>query len=277
MGVKLDKVDIRDYKINKAMARAASYPESFSLDCGKVIKDQGSVGSCVAFATSEILEYFHENQVNLSTNFIYGIHYKLFGSKGPGMFLREACKIVKDYGDPQEEFCRGNTEVDRVYEIAEAAYNNKYTMKNARKFSISSYAKLRGDSDIKYSLMNHGPVLASMAWYSRNVCNRATGLLTKAGDFDGYHAIMIYGWNETGWLVQNSWGSYWGKKGTFILPFEYGLVVAYSLINGSGSEDIDVPTKNKFLNNLYKFINIFINAGISIYNFFMEHFVGKKR
>lgn len=271
MGVIPDKVDIRDYTINKAMARAASYPESFSLDCGTRIKDQGSVGSCVAHATSEIMEYHLGPEVKLSTNFIYGIHYKLFGSKGPGMFLREACKIIKDYGDPQEEYCRGNTEVEAVYGIAEKAFNNEYIMENAKQARISKYAKLSGDSDIKYSLMNHGPVLASMAWYSKNVCNRATGLLTKDGSFDGYHAIMIYGWTTEGWLCQNSWGTYWGKRGTFILPFNYGITAAYSLVRGD-IDDIDETNKNKFVNWLYKVVNTFINIGLDIYNIIVNLF-----
>ena len=32
--------------------------------------------------------------------------------------------------------------------------------------------------------------------------------------------MVIYGWNEKGWLVQNSWGPLWGNKGTCILPFD---------------------------------------------------------
>ena len=266
MGVLPDRVDVRDYKINTAMVRSKVYPESFSLNCGTKIKDQGSVGSCAAFAASEILEYHQENKVTLSTNFIYGIHYKLFGSRGPGMFLREVCKIIKDYGDPQEEYCRGNTEVDAVYEIAEKAFNNEYIMENAAKHRISKYARVSTDDDIKYALMNYGPVLTSIAWYSKNTCDRTTGILTKSGNFDGYHAIVIYGWDKDGWLCQNSWGRYWGKLGTFKISFDYGINTAFSLIKAEADDGtIDIPVQKDIIRILYKVFNFFMNIGADLF------------
>jgi C1A family cysteine protease len=68
------RVDTRDYKI---AAAGAEYPESYS--CGEMppVKNQRTVSSCVAHATSTILEAFNKketgNFVPLSTNFIYGM------------------------------------------------------------------------------------------------------------------------------------------------------------------------------------------------------------
>jgi C1A family cysteine protease len=38
---------------------AGDYPEEYQVDWRPAVKNQGPVGSCVAHATSEILEWFH--------------------------------------------------------------------------------------------------------------------------------------------------------------------------------------------------------------------------
>ena len=43
----------------------------------------------------------------------------------------------------------------------------------------------------------------------------------------GGHAFMIVGYNEVGFLVQNSWGAKWGKGGYATLPYEDWLESAY--------------------------------------------------
>ena len=271
MGVIPDKFDMRDYKLRPGIAMAVHFPETFELGERGNIKDQGEVGSCVAHVISEILEYHHNNKFTLSTNFIYGIQYKLFGSRGPGMSLREACKIVKDWGDPQEKYCKGNNEITRVYSIAEKAFRDPDIMADAKNFKITSYAKLSADSDIKYSLINHGPVLACIEWFDQNKVTEL-GMLSKAGEFEGYHAIMIYGWGEEGWLCQNSWGTEWGDQGCFTLPFDYGIYESYSLICGEPSDDINKPKHSKCRDFFYCISNFFVNLGKNIYNIILGVF-----
>lgn len=166
MGALPGKKDIRDYKIKKKVCMAVTYPETYECPNIVKVKNQGPVGSCVAHATSQILEFHEGGTANdfpkLSTNFIYGIHYKLFGSKGPGMYLRESANIVAKYGDPREDLCRGNNEVEGVYTIAEKAFNNPEVMESAAKHRISSYARVASPTDIKYALMTYGPILAAI-------------------------------------------------------------------------------------------------------------------
>ena len=85
-GALAPKVDIRDYSV---VAMAAEYPEEYQIDWRPAVKDQGSVGSCVAHATSEILEWFHWHETGrsdrLSTDFIYGMQGVAFGREKSGM------------------------------------------------------------------------------------------------------------------------------------------------------------------------------------------------
>ena len=105
------KKDLRDYKLCAANVQQ-EYPKSFMVS-GELpkVKNQGNVSSCCAHATSSILEYFDKNKHVLSTNFIYGIQKKLFNQNQMGMYLAQACQIVKDYGDMLEKDCKGNNEI----------------------------------------------------------------------------------------------------------------------------------------------------------------------
>src|SRR5213075_629768 len=54
-------------------------------------------------------------------------------------------------------------------------------------------------------------------------------VIRKAADSQiiGGHAFALVGYNEIGFLVQNSWGTTWGKDGFATLPYEDWLECAY--------------------------------------------------
>lgn len=255
-GCILSPIDLRDFKVS---ATAQSLPESFELDFSKVkIKNQGSVGSCVAHAMSTILEYHANSEYNLSTNFIYGIRKELYSQEGRGMYLRDACKIATNYGDPLEKDCPGNVEVPKVYDIASKAMDNKQIMDTAALFRTKSYYSCKTNEDIKYALVNYGPVIISVKWY--NDYKVKNGILTggKSKDY-GYHALVCYGYNEQGFLIQNSWGKSWGKGGRFILPYDIKIREARGLIDLENDEYLPPKEHGEVIDILYKLLNTLIN------------------
>ena len=252
------KVDVRDYKLTKTYV--SDLPESYSIVKLPKIKNQKNVSSCVAHSTSSILEYHDNCQHTLSTNFIYGIQKKECGHEGSGMYLRDACKIVSKYGDALESECPGNDEVPECWAIAEKMLdpelNSGKTMSDC--FKIKSYFNCSNNGDIKRAIYNYGPVLCSIKWYDSFKCDK-DGVLYGAskGDY-GYHAVMIYGWNETGFLCQNSWGKLWGNDGRFILPYNIPVAEAKGMVD-EVNNDIVIPTRNTFLDIIYKLINFLLN------------------
>lgn len=255
-GCILSPYDSRDYKVRAANA---SLPEEFELDFSNVqIKSQGSVGSCVAHAMSTILEYHAHTTQKLSTNFIYGIRKKLYGSQGQGMQLRHACKIVTDYGDPFEKDCPGNTEVPNVFEIAESVIDNEEIMGRAATFRTKSYYSCKTNDDIKHALVNYGPVIISIKWY--NDYKVKNGILVGGLTQDyGYHALVCYGYNKDGFLIQNSWGKNWGEKGRFILPYDIKICEARGLIDLENGEYTPPKEMGTFKDALYKGFNLIVN------------------
>ena len=69
---------------------------------------------------------------------------------------------------------------------------------------------------------------------------------------------MIYGWNKEGFLVQNSWGTYWGDKGRFILPYEIPVRESWQLVDADDG-DIVKPMRGPIINFIYKIINYLLN------------------
>lgn len=264
-GCKLSQVDLRDYTLNKFCTLSENLPEEFEVEMSHKIKNQETVSSCTSHALSTILEYHDHNIKTLSTNFLYGLQRYVYGEAGPGEKIRVALGIANKYGDPDKSLCDGNTEVDAVYRIAEASLENKEVVDDAYRHRIKSYVKLTSNRDIKFALMNYGPVIASVKWYSSYHFNKATSFVEpdKSSNF-GYHAIVIYGWNSEGWLCQNSWGPYWGNRGLFKLKYDYGIVEAYSVVDddefSSLYPEIIIPVRGKdWLENILKFINKIIN------------------
>jgi hypothetical protein len=174
------------------------------------------------------------------------------------MYLRDACKIVSKYGDMLERDCPGNTEVPKCWEKAEKCLENEAFKKDALAFRTKSYFSCNSTNDIKKALMEYGPVLASVKWYS-SFKPDSDGVLptTEVGEA-GYHAIMIYGWDEVGFKCQNSWGTNWGNKGRFTLPYEIKIREARCLVD-EVSSDILIPKRTQLLDLVYKLINFIKN------------------
>lgn len=256
------KVDVRDYKV----AAAGVYPSKFEITILPPVKNQGSVGSCVAHTASEILEHFNEVETGsfkaLSTDFIYGMQGIEFNRRESGMFLRDACKIMNKYGDCsadtiptniEQPLCSNNLEQRLTEEIYE----------EAKFFKTRSYARCYTEDSIKHALMNYGPVMGSTKWYNEYKVKDKVIVFDKSQSA-GYHAIMIYGWCPQGWLCQNSWGKNWNGDGRFILPFgeiqeAWSFVDEDHLQQDQEKEIIIVPKRNNVLDIIYKVINSVVN------------------
>ena len=259
-------LDYRDYKVKPAASiSSASIPVAYMIRNMPKVKNQKAIFSCVAHAISTIMEYFDSldgNYRTLSTNFIYGIQKSYCGYGGPGMYLRDACKIGTDLGNPTEDLCPGNNESPKSWELAEAAKANEETMEVASYFKFDSYARCRDEKSIKLALMNYGPILCSIKWYDNFKIDKEGELYGDASGDGGYHALVIYGWNSTGWLIQNSWGSNWGVNGRFVLPYKYKIAEAWSFIDSANdidsNKDLEVvkPKQSNFMDLLFKILNI---------------------
>lgn len=257
-GVRPPKTDLRDYKVKAGVVNVTD----FDLTNLPPIKNQRSVGSCAAHSSSSILEWFNQNETGeyreLSTGFIYAMQGIAFNRLDRGMYLRDVCKIIQRYGDCLVKTVPYNVEMPECYnrlkeDLNEDVYNEAAICR------IESYAKCTTDKSVKYALMTYSPVLMSVNWYGKYELSKdgTINFDTTSSD-NGYHAVMVYGFNEKGWLCQNSWGKNWGNDGRFILPYEHGFEEAWSFVDAK-NDDVYKPRRNTFFDIIYKTFNFFAN------------------
>ena len=278
-GVKPPKKDLRDYTFDYPVAGSTyeetGIPDSYELLNLPAVKDQGNVNSCVAHVAASIEEYFNirDSQEHmsprLSCGYIYGCRYNY---RGEGMYLRDALKTLKNRGIcDYREFPYDDEEVPTVIDC----FEKKASFVTDKNNTISSYFNISTSSknmqnNIKKAILSYGPVMASIKYYDDMWVNDSNGKmrsyyasLPERKDNYECHCVMIYGWNEDGWLIRNSWGKEWGKDGNAIYPYEYDIVEAWGISDFlyCATDDTCIKKKNynKFESNLIKILNFIIN------------------
>ena len=250
--------DIRDYKIAKESIQT-EFPETFELKMPQV-KNQGSVGSCVAHSIALVAEYFNNKQHGttdlLSVGYIYG--NRVFPmSKSKGMVTRFAISNFCADGTPTAEEFPEHCEVPEIIDFVTAQKDSLEV--SARRCRFTSYIKVSKENEIKTALMDGNPVIVAVDWCNGMRVNKETGLIeTTDNTVAGGHAIVIYGWDKNGWKFQNSWGGYWGINGCAVWPYGRKIREHYAIIDESTSLlNIEKPfkTNNKFVKFCIKLFN----------------------
>ena len=249
--------DLRDYKLNRSVAFAFDLPDEFKV-IHSDIKNQGMVCSRVAHSVCEVLEASNNNEEKYSTNWVYGYRPRGYFS-GRGMSTRQAIKTVCSVGYMLYDDFSGNTEMNEVKDIVDRNIN--LLKEKAKERKAYSYALLTNRNEIKKAIyMTGNPVVICVRCCSPFELDE-DGVLKYSDKFDGYHAMVCYGWNEKGLLIQNSWGTNWGINGTCILPNNYPLSESWVITR---TEDEYLVVRPK-LYRMRKFVQ-------SIVDFFKEIF-----
>lgn len=246
--------DARDYTITAEK----DFPVVFALDTVPV-KNQGAKPTCVPHALSSVVEYHHQRQhgeyVRFSTEFIYGLREDGY-YMGKGMRIRDALNTLLKYGNVYESDCEGNHNCEKamsnvskdIDRLKELAYPHR----------ISGYFKITNADELKTALMKFGVVVASMNTYGGARLVKDVYTYDSTRGF-GRHCVFIYGWNEKGWLVQNSWGYLYGGDGRFIIPYKFKFNEMWGIADDITDGVIVKPKRNAVLDLLYFLINLLAN------------------
>lgn len=227
-------VDPRDYDLEHPYIRpyvlkVPVMPSAFNLqDKDTPIKDQGSYGSCTAFAGTGIVRYYDKlNNAfkDMSEFFLYYWNRYIDNGNKPnlsddGATIAATMKALVKYGVcPEEDF---------PYIAANLkATPSTNADKDALSYTVSKYFTISENSskiqNIKTSIYSGMPIL-----FGSNVANSifdvgSDGLEPYDTNYVGGHARVILGWDDMkvipgtttlgAFLVRNSWGANWGAQG----------------------------------------------------------------
>lgn len=214
-------LDVRDYTRDQVCLTTYPIPKTYRIS-GMKILNQGSVGSCVAHACATALGYGElktsPTAHDYSRGFIYG-NRRATDHQGEGMYVRQALKQLNHCGDCEYKDFPYNEVYPKVKARIEADKDN--LLKKAEPYKVVNYFRCYTDEDVKLALLNQGAVVISIPVYD----SFAADCPIPAADdkYRGGHAMCVVGWDETGWIIQNSWSALWGNKGCLHLPYKYPI------------------------------------------------------
>lgn len=217
--------DDRDYTFDKMCMKTICdeqpLPEEYRTEGHIPVLNQGANSDCVAHAIAVATAYgqykVQQKFNDFSRGYIYG-NRKAGDYQGEGMYIRQALKNFNHDGDcltPVFPY-RGTYPAvkakiaERPEEYLDAANKNK----------LIAYCRLYTEREIKMAIMLQGSVVVGITTY-KNCMGKNIKVPTADDEKSGGHAMCCVGWNEDGWIIQNSWGKYFGDGGFCYLPYDY--------------------------------------------------------
>lgn len=180
---------------------------------GWKMKNQYQSGACVGFATAGVMDWHMDEE--LSANHVWMNSKELDSYKHiPTTSLTTAGTYIKDALSSALKFgCLTNKQMrmGRFCNLSQAEY-----VKESGKNKIRSYTNVgRSEKKIKSWLFKHGPLVTHLTpdpqFMSFNT-KRLAGYRLQPPMSPG-HAIIICGYTPNGYIIKNSWGTRWGRRG----------------------------------------------------------------
>lgn len=197
------------------------------------VKNQGTCGSCVAFATLAAVEAMAriEQQnpslnANLSEAELFYCHAANEGRTcANGWYITSSLRAVRDRGVVSESIAPYSPTNPSCPVIQDRP--NRITR-------IATFTQLNTVAEMIRWIRDVGPVVSAFSVYTdfyeywRRA--RASDVYEhQAGSLDGGHAISVVGYNsdQRFWICKNSWGTSGGDRGYFKIAFgECGIDAA---------------------------------------------------
>lgn len=197
------------------------------------IQNQGSCGSCVAFATIGLTE----TQLNIDTGLAFlGTQLSpqsIFSCGGGrcngGWSISKAASYMTYYGAPDEScfpYSSGSTGLDRSCRSSCADRKDRSIKANTYRVVTKGVRSL---VKIKEALQK-GPLLTSMSIYEDFMAYGGGVYRHRTGYNVGGHAVVIVGYDDhkNAFIIRNSWGKDWGEGGY--------VYISYDDVSGIGRE-----------------------------------------
>ena len=194
------------------------------------VYDQGQLGSCTANALGGAVEYDiicqSQGEWTPSRLFIYYNERAMEGTiqSDAGAQIRDGIKTLAKQG-----VCHETLWPYTISKFTEQPITKAYT--DAIKYIALKYARVTQTLPQMKSCLNTGiPIVLGISVYSSfesaDVAKTGMVPMPQANEsLLGGHAVLCVGYDDSiqRFIMRNSWGSSWGDKGYFYIPYNYLL------------------------------------------------------
>lgn len=215
--------DDRDYPVTASRAAGRLDIPSKHICPLQTVKDQGSVGACVAFSLSSVIESLMYKDRGYAIPISPGYIYLNMGPddyKGYGRYPREVLKRLQKVGCvPHREF----------YHLSEATTTSCPSIKDCNpRFQIGNYYCIYTPEQAKQFIANEDTYISITVHCNTGLaCSKYNGeyiieALPNVQVGKSSHQVCIVGYDDNfvasggskgAFLIQNSWGDGWGDAG----------------------------------------------------------------
>jgi len=195
------------------------------------IRNQGSCGSCWAFATigafESLLKLKADTTVDLSEQHLVSCNEEGWGCNGGfwafDMLVASGAVMEKDF----------------PYVASDVRCGGPYT----HPFLLSGWSYINGEDEIpevqliKEAIFQYGPISAAVyvgtafqaytgGVFDKDESKSSGWLNCSAAAKEPNHGIMLVGWDDekNSWILKNSWGPSWGEHGYMYIQYGISLV-----------------------------------------------------
>lgn len=219
---KKDKVDSRDYLYVPTKNRLSEKVDLRPY-C-TLVETQGNLGSCTGQAVAgaiELLNKKNRNPNDVSRLFIYYFERVLLGTVDydSGAYIRDGIKATNKYGASLEYLW--------PYIISRFKVKpNDVAVADGANRKVVRYERIIDHAGCLNALNNGYPIIIGFYLYESFYKIGKDGIMpmpnTNKEMLLGGHAVLLVGYDlETKrYTARNSWGTEWGDKGYFYMPFE---------------------------------------------------------
>lgn len=223
-----DGQKVYDLTVSKYGDENAAFFDLRTLNGVTSVKDQGSCGSCWAFAAVATIESSHalinNENLDLSEQSFVNCVSSSKGCNG-GWYDFAYNWLLENDAEVALEGQAPYQKVQNTCTLSEGKSNVK----------IANYKFISGNpsvQEIKNLLIRHGAMAVALDANTSQFLNYKGGVI-KTMNTQPTHAVTLVGWddNKEAWLIKNSWGKYWGIDGFAWVAYNSSGLTAFSWVD----------------------------------------------